>query len=137
MGQNDYALPHAELAKHAELMPNRVYLRQPIEGVVKEFTWKEVHDSASKLAAAFHNIGLERGDKISILSKNVAEWFIADFAISLAGMISAPIYPTAGERTISYVLEHSEAKAVVVGKLDDPGPARAALSVRSIITISM
>mgnify|MGYP000161393136 CR=1 FL=1 len=137
MERSNYVLPQEMLAKHAALTPDKVYLRQPVDRVVKEFTWKEVHDSALRMAAAFQRLGLRRGDKISILSKNVAEWFITDFAIGLAGMISAPIYPTAGEKTIAYVLEHSEAKVIVVGKLDDKAPAKAALSDRSIISVAM
>jgi len=137
MEKKSYLLPHEMLAQHAKSMPNTVYLRQPISRVYKEFTWKEVYDSALKLASAFQNLGLKRGDKVSILSKNAAEWFIADFAISLAGMICAPIYYTAAEKTIAYILDHSEAKAVVIGKLDDVAPAKAALKDRSIITIAM
>ena len=135
--KNSYALPHEMLAKYAKEMPNQVYLRQPIYREYKEFTWKEVYDSALKLAASFHKIGLSSGDKISILSKNVAEWFIADFAITLAGMISVPIYPSAGAKTITYVLEHSEAKAIIIGQLDDYWPAEVALDNEAHITISM
>jgi len=132
-----YALPHEMLAKNARKMPNTVYLRQPVKGVIREHTWAEVYDAALKLAGAFRNLGLRPGDKVSILSKNVAEWFIADYAIILSGMISAPIYPSAGEKTISYVLDHSEAKAIIVGKLDDKAPAEAALAGRLLIKIAM
>ena len=45
---------------------------------------------------------------------------LADLAIAMAGLISVPIYPTANAETVAYVLEHSEAKLVFVGKLDKP-----------------
>ncbi|MBU2675745.1 MAG: AMP-binding protein, partial [Gammaproteobacteria bacterium] len=64
-----------------------------------------------------------------ILSKNCAEWVIADVAISMAGLVSVPIYPTAGADTISYVLEHSGARVVIVGRLDDLDAVRRALSL--------
>ena len=137
MSNNSYPLPQQLFAKQAKAMPNQVFLRQPINRVYKEFTWKETYDSCLKLASGYRNLGLEPGDKICILSKNVAEWFIADFAAMLAGLVCAPIYPTAGEKTIAYVIDHSEAKAIVIGKLDSCEPTRAALKGRSIITISM
>jgi len=137
MDKTSYPLPQELFAKHAKSMPNQVFLRQPVNRVYKEFTWKETYDSCLKLASAYRTLGLEPGDKICILSKNVAEWFIADFAAMLAGLICAPIYPTAGEKTIAYVIDHSEAKAIVVGKLDSSEPTKAALKGRSIITISM
>lgn len=89
------------------------------------------------MAAAYRNLGLKPGDKICIVSKNVAEWFIADFAAMLAGLICAPIYATAGEKTIAYVIDHSEAKAIIIGKLDSNEPTKAALKGRSLITIAM
>jgi len=137
MSNNSYPLPQQIFAKHAKAMPNKVFLRQPINRVYKEFTWKETYDSCLRLASGYRKLGLKPGDKICIVSKNVAEWFIADFAAMLAGLICAPIYPTAGEKTIAYVLEHSEAKAIVIGKLDSNAATKAALKGRSIITIAM
>jgi long-chain acyl-CoA synthetase len=132
-----YLLPHQMLAKQAQLMPDTVYLRQPVDRVYRDFSWSEVHDSALRLAASFYQLGLMAGDTVSILSKNTAEWLISDFAISMAGMVSAPIYVTAGEETIRHVIEHSEARAIIVGKLDDIAPAAAALTNSGLITIAM
>jgi long-chain acyl-CoA synthetase len=63
-------------------------------------------------------MGLSKGDRVGILSKNCAEWFIADLAIMMAGMISVPIYFTANRETIQYIIEESDSKVVFVGKLD-------------------
>ena len=116
------------LAHWAEKTPERVFLTQPFEGDVHEWTFRQAHDDAARLASALLALGLAPGDKVAILSKNCAEWLIADVAISMAGLVSVPIYPTAGADMIAYVLEHSEARAVVIGRLDDPGPARRATS---------
>lgn len=123
------------LRKWANKTPNRVYLRQPVNGVYQEKTWAQVHDEALRLAAAFRALGLRKGDVVSILGKNTSEWFIADFAIAAAGLIPAPIYYTAGADTIRYVLEHSEAKAIILGKLDNLRPARESIP-KGIITIA-
>jgi long-chain acyl-CoA synthetase len=64
---------------------------------------------------------LKEGDHIAILSKNCAEWIIADIAIMMAGCVSIPIYPTLSATAIEPILIHSEAKAIVIGKLDDFG----------------
>ena len=135
MSNSVYPLPYDQLKKWASEMPDTVYLRQPVNRVYQEKTWSQVHDEVLRLAAAFHALGLQKGDVVSILGKNTAEWFITDFAITAAGLISAPIYATAGEDTIRYVIEHSEARAIVVGKLDDLGPARSAIP-EGIITIA-
>ena len=98
---------------------NEVYLRQPINGTFHEFTWSQVADQTKRIAQALQSLGLAPGDKIAILAKNSAEWFINDLAIMYAGYISVPIYSTANAKTINYVLEHSEAKVLFVGKLDN------------------
>lgn len=95
-----------------------VYLRQPKSAQWHEYTWAEVMDQARRIAHFLQNIGLKKGDKVSIFSKNCAEWFIADFAITLAGLINVPLFSNQHESSIQYVLEHAEVKVVFLGKLD-------------------
>ncbi|WP_299008521.1 AMP-binding protein [uncultured Shewanella sp.] len=97
---------------------DKVYLKQPINGQYKEFTWKDVYDQVQQLAGGLRHLGLVPGDKIAILSKNCAEWFITDLTLMYAGYVSVPIYPTANADTIRYTLEHSDSKAIIIGKLD-------------------
>jgi long-chain acyl-CoA synthetase len=99
--------------------PKTVYLKQPIDGVIKNFTWSETGQQARKVAASLLAMGLPKGSHIAILSKNCAEWFITDLAIMLAGHVSVPIYSTAGESTIRYVLDHAKCPVIFVGKLDN------------------
>ncbi|OEF25863.1 AMP-binding protein [Vibrio rumoiensis] len=112
-------LPHEMILKWAQETPNAVYLTQPINREIKEFTFSEVADQALRLVSALRGLGLQPRDKIALLSKNCAEWFITDLALMLGDYISVPIFPTAGSETIEHCLVHSEAKAVIVGKLDD------------------
>ena len=135
MSATIYPIPYDMLKKWAEQTPDKVYLRQPVDRVIHEKTWARVHDEVLRLAAGFRSLGLEKGDVVAILGKNTAEWFITDFALGAAGLIPAPIYFTAGEETIRFVMEHSEAKAIVLGKLDDIAPAKAGIP-DGVITIA-
>ncbi|QUM83070.1 AMP-binding protein [Moritella sp. 28] len=114
---------------------NEVYLRQPINGTFHEFTWSQVADQTKRIAQALQSLGLAPGDKIAILAKNSAEWFINDLAIMYAGYISVPIYSTANAKTINYVLDHSEAKVLFIGKLDNYQSLEGKLPA-DVITIS-
>jgi long-chain acyl-CoA synthetase len=124
---NEFLPAHRALVNWAREMPDREFLLQPVDGELRTFTWKESADISRRMAAALGNLGLSRGDKVAILAKNSAEWLLADYAIAMAGMISVPIYPTASAETISYILNHSEAHAAFVGKLDEPEVAKQAL----------
>lgn len=129
-------LPMKKLAELAEQRPNQVYLRQPRNREIREYTWSETYDMVLRLAAGFKQLGLQSGDKVVIYSENCADWFLTDFAIMAAGLISVPIYATAEKKTISYILEHSQAKAIVVGKLQDKSGVEQAVT-DDLITISM
>ena len=93
-------LPVQMLAKWAKETPDKVYLRQPRDGEYHEYSWSQVYEQVLRLAAGFKSLGLEQGDKVVLLSENCAEWFVADFAIQAAGLVSVPIYFTAGEGTV-------------------------------------
>jgi long-chain acyl-CoA synthetase len=71
------------------------------------------------LASALLALGCVPGDRVALLSKNCAEWFISDLAIMMAGLVSVPLYPLQTAESIAYVLEHAQCKVILVGKLDD------------------
>jgi long-chain acyl-CoA synthetase len=99
--------------------PDRVALTQPLGGgAVRDYTWREVLDQSRRMAAHLQAQGFEPGARIAILSKNTAHWLMSDFAIWLAGYVSVPLYPTLAAGTVRQILEHSEARLLIVGKLD-------------------
>jgi long-subunit acyl-CoA synthetase (AMP-forming) len=104
---------------HEEAWRDRVYLTQPIGGDrVEDYTWGRVLDEARRMAAHLRGMGLAKGDRVAMLSKNCAHFFIAELAIWIGGFTTVAIFPTESADTIRYVLEHSEAKVLFVGKLD-------------------
>jgi long-chain acyl-CoA synthetase len=111
---------HKALSAWAESMPDREFLHQPAGGRLRVTTFSEAEDQARRMAAALSALGMNPGDKVAILAKNSAEWILADLSIAMAGLVSVPIYPTASADTVAYIIGHSEAKAVFVGKLDEP-----------------
>lgn len=136
MTATDLECPIDLLEHWARTRPQSVYLRQPEHGKIREMTWATVWDQTRRMAAALHSMGLEPGDRVAIIAKNSAEWFIADFAIQAAGLVSAPVYPTASPETIQYILEHSESKVAFIGKLDDMALVKSGLP-KDITTIAM
>ena len=105
--------------EHEKNLAQHVYLTQPLGGgQVKEYTWAQVMGEARRMAAHLRSLGLQPGDKVAMLSKNCAHFFIGELAIWLGGFTTVAIFPTEGPDTIRYVLEHSESKVLFVGKLD-------------------
>lgn len=111
--------PNEMILTWAQTRPNEVYLKQIINRQFVEYTFAQVADQALRLVSALRALGAEPGDKVALISKNCAEWFICDLAIMLGDYVSVPIFPTASADTIEYCASHSESKIVIVGKLDD------------------
>ena len=99
--------------------PGRIFLRQPIKGIWKTWTYAQAGNDARRLAQGFRSLGLKEKDHVALFSKNCAQWIISDIAMMMAGIVSIPIYPTLSAHAIEPILVHSDAKAIIVGKLDD------------------
>jgi long-chain acyl-CoA synthetase len=77
-------------------------------------TYAEVGDIVRDLSLGLIDLGIEKGDKVSILGNTRPEWTYFDFAALSAGATVVPIYQTNSPEECQYVLENSDARAVVV-----------------------
>jgi long-subunit acyl-CoA synthetase (AMP-forming) len=114
-----YLSPLEMLYKWEQEKPNEIYLSQPINGVCYNWTWKEFGIEVRKMAAYLKSLDLPFDSKIALLSKNCAHWVIADMAIMMSGYVSVPLYPNLNSETLEKILNHSQAKLLFVGKLDN------------------
>ncbi len=99
--------------------PDKVFLRQHIDGKVQSLNFKESGNQIRRIARAVINKGLAPNSNIALLSKNCDSWVLADLAIMMSGHVSVPIYPTLNDKSIKPIIEHSESKLLFVGKLDN------------------
>jgi long-chain acyl-CoA synthetase len=80
----------------------------------KTITWREVGDVVREVALGLIALGREKGEMVALLSTSRAEWVQADFAIFSAGCVTVPVYPTYPPDLISYVVNDSGAKTIIV-----------------------
>ena len=102
-----------------EKFADKVYMTQPTGGgQTVDYTWRQTLDASRRMATHLQSMGFEPGSKIAICSKNCAHFIMAELAIWMAGYTTVALYATMNADSVAYVLEHSEAKALFVGKLD-------------------
>jgi long-chain acyl-CoA synthetase len=77
-------------------------------------SYVEVGDTVKELALGLIGLGVEKGDKVSILANTRVEWTYFDYAALTAGATVVPIYQTNSAEECEYVLENSDAKVVIV-----------------------
>jgi long-chain acyl-CoA synthetase len=87
-------------------------LRCKENGGWREISYRELTRSARDIAKGLIALGVEPGERVSILSETRPEWTIADVGSLCAGTVVAPIYHTNSPSECEYVLRHSEARAV-------------------------
>lgn len=103
----------------AQRRPNDVAMIQPLGGgELRNYSWAEVEDEARRMATYLSGLGLPARSNVALMSKNCAEWIIADLAILMAGYVSVPLYPTLTAASVKQILDHCGAQAFFVGKLD-------------------
>ena len=105
--------------EHESALADQIYLTQPVgNGQVVDYTWRQMMDQARRMATHLASRGFEPGARIAILSKNTAHFMMTELAIWMSGGTTVAIFPTESAETVKYVLEHSGASLLFVGKLD-------------------
>ena len=89
-----------------------------IDGRYRPVSSAEALQQASALAAALVRLGVQRGDRVAILSENRLEWALTDYAVLGLGASDVPIYSTQIEHDIEYILRDSGSRGVVVSSLE-------------------
>lgn len=80
-------------------------------------TYQDLYHEVISLSAYLLKSGIQKGDKIAILSANMPNWGITQFAVASIGAIAVPILPGFSTAEIQNILQHSEAKMIFVSKL--------------------
>ena len=71
-------------------------------------------DRARSIACALRYSGIERGDRVALISNNRLDWIAANFGILLAGCVVVPIFATLAADQVDYIFEDSDAKLAFV-----------------------
>ncbi len=82
----------------------------------KKYTWSEIYKRCIKFASALEKIGIGKGDTVSVLAFNTPEIFEAHYSIPMTGGVLNTINIRLDAKTIAYILEHSEAKVLIVDR---------------------
>ena len=94
------------------------YLWRKVEGKFLSLSWLEVQKKVNALAKGLISLGILKGDRVVILSENRPEWQIADLAIMSIGGITVPAYTTSTTSDYKHIINHSEARCIIVSSND-------------------
>ena len=101
----------------------------------RKYTWKATYNRCVKFASALDKIGIKTGDTVSIMAFNTPEIFEAHYSIPMVGAVINAINTRLDPKTISYILNHSDAKVLIVDRQFHEVIAKALKDVKNKITI--
>jgi long-chain acyl-CoA synthetase len=81
-------------------------------GGTESVTWGRFYESARDVAKSLMTLGVEKNDKVNILSYSCYRWVLCDAGIMLAGACTVGIYQSNLPRDCQYIINHSDAKVV-------------------------
>ena len=87
---------------------------KPKGGTYQDITYTEFGNSVDAFSKGLQALGVEKEDRIAILSENRPEWAISDFGILKAGGINVPMFSTLTPAQVGYILNDSGAKIICV-----------------------
>ncbi|MDQ2788837.1 MAG: long-chain fatty acid--CoA ligase [Actinomycetota bacterium] len=102
---------------NAERFAGSTSFRRRIDGAWIDVTARQFAGQVTAVAKGLIAAGIERGDRIALMSKTRYEWTLLDYAIWAAGGSTVPIYETSSAEQVEWILSDSGAKAVVVESL--------------------
>ena len=93
---------------------NTPFLWAKSGGKWHSISWTETARQVAGFAKSLIAMGLEKGDRVMLVSENRPEWCIADLGIMAAGCVTVPTYTTNAQRDHQHIMHDSAARAIIV-----------------------
>ena len=100
------------LDRQAERFPERDALVNVETG--ERYTYAEFRDEVERVACGLMALGIQRGHHVGIWATNYSEWVLTQFATAKIGAVMVNVNPAYRTHELAYVLEQSEANAMIL-----------------------
>lgn len=105
--------------EYVDKYQNETYLREKVDGVWTETSFIKTRDEARLIAAGFMSLGLNKGDKVSLLAEARPMWVIAEFGILFAGGVDVPLsYKLESDYDLTFRIDHSDSRFIVASEME-------------------
>jgi len=101
------------LLRHSKNYPSKVALK---DWRGKTLTYPALESRTNRLANGLLGLGLRKGDRVAVMLYNCAEFVEVDCALAKAGLVVVPINWRYIDKEVTYVVDNSDAKALIVGE---------------------
>ena len=105
--------------EYVDKYQNDTYLREKVNGVWTETSFIKTREEARLIAAGFMSLGLNKGDKVSLLAEARPMWVITEFGILFAGGVDVPLsYKLESDYDLTFRINHSDSRFIVASEME-------------------
>ncbi len=95
--------------------PGNILLKEKKQGAYQGLTYADAYEQVRRTARGLLHLGLEKGDRVALISEGRNDWLISELAVLFAGGVSVPLSVKIEEEAdLAFRLEHSGCKMVIV-----------------------
>jgi long-chain acyl-CoA synthetase len=98
----------------ADKYQDRTAIEKKLRGVWESASWKEYYERARAIGLGLYELGVRKGDRVSILCDNRLEWLYTDMGTLGIGAVLIPIYTTLTDEEAEFIIGNSESKIFIV-----------------------
>ncbi|MCD0486734.1 long-chain fatty acid--CoA ligase [Pedobacter sp. MC2016-14] len=102
------------LQYNLEQFPKEEFISGKVGGQWKKYSTAQFIEIVDHLSKGLIRLGMRKGSKIAVMSHNMPQWNLTDFAIMQIGAYQIPLYPTLAEHDIKFILENAEVDLIFV-----------------------
>lgn len=103
--------------QHTAKYGDETFLREKVDGVWKETSFNTTREEAHILAAGFMSMGLEKGDKVALISEGRNYWIFSELGILYAGAVNVPLsFKLESDTDLTFRINHSDARFVIASQ---------------------
>jgi long-chain acyl-CoA synthetase len=124
---DESTIPRLFVSKALKYGARKVGLREKDYGIWQQVTWQQYYEHVRAFCLGLVQLGLQRGDRVAVISGNRPEWLYTELAAQSAGAIPVGIFVDSLPSQVQFILAHAEARFVVV---EDQEQADKVLAVR-------
>src|SRR5579871_2923791 len=114
------------LEREKSPLAQKVYLKyKRVHGEpYRDMTYAEFCVNTRKVFAGLVSLGVERGDRVAVISESRPEWLVLEFACLARGAVLVPMFPTLTAQQVQFIVQNSGAKLLAVSNDFQLGKAK-------------
>lgn len=106
--------PKLLLRNYKKYGDKKVALREKKYGIWRPYTWKDYYENVKSFSLGLLSLGLQRGDKVTVIGDNRPQWFWAELGAQAIGAVVTGVFPDALPQEVKHIVGHSDSRFVVV-----------------------